>query len=81
MPFFSDIGSKFTDWLGVPGILAAFAISLCVWLYYDLIIDSTLNSTMMLGVSICSIFLVAVAKMSIKSLKRLVNDDSGKPNA
>ena len=81
MALFSDIGSKFTDWFGIPGILVAFSLSLATWLFYDLILNTTLNSTMMLGVSVCAIIIVAVGKICISVTKMLVSRRRMKPDA
>jgi hypothetical protein len=69
MSIFSDIPKKITDWIGVPGLIIAFSLALVVWLYYDLVIGMTLNSSMVLGLSTCSLLIVAFIKIVIGLLR------------
>lgn len=63
MSVFSDIPKAISSWVGVPGLIATLIITLAVWLYYDLIVEMTLNNTMTFGVGICSLLFVALIKI------------------
>jgi phosphatidylserine synthase len=63
MSLFSGFTEKLSDWIGVPGLIAAFTITLLVWLYYDLTLGMPLNNTMTVGVGICSLLLVSFIKI------------------
>lgn len=75
MSLFSGFTEKLSDWIGVPGLIAAFTLTILVWLYYDLSLGMTLNKTMTLGVSICSLLLVSFIKIAINLIRNKTSKD------
>ncbi|MFT5313787.1 MAG: hypothetical protein ACI8Z9_002282 [Paraglaciecola sp.] len=65
MSIFAGITEKISDWIGIPGLIGAFALALAVWLYYDLVAEMPLNGTMTFGVGICSLLLVSLIKIVV----------------
>jgi hypothetical protein len=63
MSLFSNIPKTVSNWIGVPGLIIAFTIALAIWLYFDFVVEMTLNGTMTLGVSICSLLIVSFFKI------------------
>lgn len=63
MSIFADIPKKIADWVGVPALIAAFVLSLAIWLYYDLVLEMTLNNTMSFGLGLCSLLIMVAIKV------------------
>lgn len=80
MSIFVDIPKKVSEWIGVPGLLAAFTLSLAVWLYYDLVVEMTLNGTMTTGLGICSLLIVACVKLTVGLIRKSSSEKENESN-